>query len=112
MLGRPICTWRSRFVGDNQPAPRLGACGYGGREEGGRREGGGREEGGRREGGGREEGRSGGGKGRGGGRGRGEGGRDKALSNGDLGEGETEHDVQADDQPEESTDFNEQVNRQ
>ena len=39
-------------------------------------------------------------------------GRDKALSNGDLRGGEIEHDVQADDQPEESTDLHEQVNRQ
>ena len=75
--------------------------GVGGREgEGGR---GGREEGGE---GGREGGEGGkieGGRGV---------GRDKALSNGDLRGGEIEHDVQADDQPEESTDLHEQVNRQ
>ena len=72
------------------------------------------------------EGRIEGGKGRGGGRGMEEGvggrrggkergrgvGRDKALSNGDLRGGEIEHDIQADDQPEESTDLHEQVNRQ
>ena len=39
-------------------------------------------------------------------------GRDKAFSNSDLRGGEIEHDVQADDQPEESTDLHEQVNRQ
>ena len=70
-----------------------------GREEGvgGRR--GGRREGGRGVRGGKIEG------------GRGVG-RDKALSNGDLRGGKIEHDVQADDQPEESTDLHEQVNRQ
>ena len=44
-------------------------------------------------------------------RGREEGRGDKALCNGDLGGGEIEHDVQADDQPEESTNLHEQVNR-
>ena len=66
------------------------------------------------------EGRSEEGKGGGGGMGGrvGEGGRreggrgDKALSNGDLRESEIEHDVHADDQPEESTDLHEQVSRQ
>ena len=38
--------WRSRFVGYNQPAPRLGACRYGGTcGGGGGGEGGGRVEG-------------------------------------------------------------------
>ena len=91
------------------------------REEVGWREWEGRSEGGKGRGGGRgrEEGMGGrrGGRGEGGGEGgkieRGRGvGRDKALSNGDLRGGEIEHDVQADDQPEESTDLHEQVNRQ
>ena len=58
------------------------------------------------------EGRKGWEGGRGGGRGVRGVGRDKTHSNGDLRGGEIEHDVQADDQPEESTDLHEQVNRQ